>query len=192
MHPSCLSFCWKRVLVMTNCCSVQNSSSNRPLSLQLPTLCLQSTLFQESASWPTLALKSPRIITLLSALEIAAELQVELVFFLPVHLEELACTHWKAWHTAYFQRKVHGHHAMKWLVGRFSSLKAMQMLTMKPMPERRPSVVGFPDQKRVYLAPCSWRLPSPEKQTSLRAAMSTFNLDSSCAIRAEQHSGHLL
>ena len=62
-----LSFCWKMVLMMTSCCSEQCSCSKRPLSLQLPTPCLPSTPFQESASWPTLALKSPRTITLSSS-----------------------------------------------------------------------------------------------------------------------------
>ena len=40
-----------------SCCSVQNSSSKRPLSLQLPTPCLPSAPFQASESLPTLALK---------------------------------------------------------------------------------------------------------------------------------------
>ena len=75
----------------------------------------------------------------------------------------------------------------EWPVGRFSSLKAM-----KPMLERHPSVVGFPDQKWVYLVPCSWRLPSPGKQTLLRAAMLTYNLDNSYAIRADRRLGWLL
>ena len=38
----------------------------------------------------------------------------------------------------------------EWPVGKFSSLEAMERLIMKPMPERRPSIVGFPDQKSVY------------------------------------------
>jgi hypothetical protein len=33
------------------------------------------------------------------------------------------------------------------LVGRFSSLEAMEVLIMKPTPERSLSVAGFPDQK---------------------------------------------
>ena len=40
-------------------------------------------------------------------------------------------------------------------VGRYSSLEAIEVLTMKPMPERYHSVVGLPDQNRVYLVPCS-------------------------------------
>ena len=64
----------------------------------------------------------------------------------------------------------------EWPVGRFYSLEAMEVMTMKPMP----------DQKRVYPAPYSWGLPSPGKRNSLRAAMSTLNLDSSCTIRAER------
>ena len=36
------------------------------------------------------------------ALETTAELQVELVFFLQVRLEELERTHWKAWNAIYF------------------------------------------------------------------------------------------
>ena len=80
----------------------------------------------------------------------------------------------------------------EWPVSRFSILEAMEVLNMKPTPEKHPSVVGYPDQKRVYPGPCSWRLPYPGKQTSLRAAMSTFNPNSSCAIRAERRSGRLL
>ena len=80
----------------------------------------------------------------------------------------------------------------EWPVGIFSSLKAMEMLTMNPTPKKRSSVVGFPDQEKVYPAPCSWGLSSHEKWTSLKAAMSTFNLDSSCAIRAERRSSRLL
>ena len=64
----------------------------------------------------------------------------------------------------------------EWPIDRFFSLETMEVLTMKPTPERRLSVVGFPDQKRVYPALCSWRLCSPMKRTWLRAAMSTFNL----------------
>ena len=77
----------------------------------------------------------------------------------------------------------------------FSNMVSMLVISawlIKPMPERCPSVVDLPDQKKVYLVPCTWRLPSPGKQTSLRAAMLTFNLDSSCAIRAERHSSRLL
>ena len=59
---------------------------------------------------------------------------------------------------------------LEWPVGGFSSLEAM---SMKPSPARRLSVAGFPDQKRVYPALCSYRLPSSGEQTSLRAAMST-------------------
>ena len=80
----------------------------------------------------------------------------------------------------------------EWPVSRFSSLEAMEVLTMKPTPERCPTVLSFPDQRRVYSAPCSWRLPSLGKRTSLRAAMSTFNLNSLCAIRAERRSDRLL
>ena len=42
------------------------------------------------------------------------------------------------------------------------------------------------------MAPCSFRLPSSAKRTSLRAAMSTFNRASSCATKAERRSGQLL
>ena len=40
-------------LVMVSWCSVQTSSSRRPLSLQFPTLCLPKTPFQASESRPT-------------------------------------------------------------------------------------------------------------------------------------------
>ena len=80
----------------------------------------------------------------------------------------------------------------EWSVGRFSNLEAIEVLTKKPTPEWCPSVVGFPDQKKVYPTPCSWRQPSHRKRTSLRAAMSTFNQNISGAIRAEWRSGRLL
>ena len=51
MHSGCFkSFCCKMVLVMKSYCLVQNSSSKHSLLLQLPTLCLPSIPFQESAS----------------------------------------------------------------------------------------------------------------------------------------------
>ena len=37
----------------------------------------------------------------------------------------------------------------EWRVGDVSSLEAMEFLTLYPTPERRLSVDGFPDQKRV-------------------------------------------
>ena len=137
---------------MTSCCSVQSSSSKRLLLLLLPTPCLPSTPFQESASWPTLALSS-------------AELWIELVFFCrfsskncSIHTENVAyCLFFRRMHKYIMQSE--------WLVGRFSTLEVIEVLTMKPMPERCPSVLGFPDQKRGYLVSCSWRLPSPGKWT---------------------------
>ena len=43
----------------------------------------------------------------------------------------------------------------EWHVGDDSSLEAIDFLTVNPTPERRLSVDGFPDQKRVKSAPTS-------------------------------------
>ena len=134
-----LSFCWK--MVMTSCCSGQSSSSKRPLSLPMP--CLPSTPFQEFASWPTV-------------IEITKDYHQGVLWrqllsssktclFLQVQLEELEYSHWKAWHTTYFIRRRTNIMQSEWSIGRISSLKAMEVLTMKPMPKMHPSVVGFSD-----------------------------------------------
>ena len=43
----------------------------------------------------------------------------------------------------------------EWHVGDVSSLDAMEFLIMNPTPERRQSVNGFPDQRRVKPATAS-------------------------------------
>ena len=175
MYPRCFNsvfFYWKMVLAMASYCSVQNSSSMRLLSLQSPMMCLPSNPFRESAFWPSLAWKSPRIIILSSTV---------------VHLSRTSVAY-----RLFFRGRRMDTMRSEWQVGRFSSLEVMKMLTMKPSPGRKPSVEAFPDQKMMNPAPCSWRLPSPQKRTSLKAAMSAFNPDSSYTIRAERRSGRLL
>ena len=110
--------------------------------------------------------------------------------FLEVQVEELERTHWKAWHIAYFSTE-DSLISCGWndQLADFPVRRWWSYWHMEPTPERRPSVVGYPDQKRVYLVPCSWRLPSLGKRTSLRAAMLTFNRNSSYEIRVERHSG---
>lgn len=44
----------------------------------------------------------------------------------------------------------------------------MVVMNMKPTQERRLSIAGFPDQKKVYPVPCSWMFSSPGKRTSPR------------------------
>ena len=50
----------------------------------------------------------------------------------------------------------------EWPVGRFSSLEAMEVLTMKPTPASRLSVESFPNQK----SKCAslWKFSWPEEQ----------------------------
>ena len=59
-----LFFWWKIEFMMMNWCTTQNFNSKGPLSMQLLTTCLPTTLFQATEFWPTLAFKSPRIMTL--------------------------------------------------------------------------------------------------------------------------------
>ena len=59
-----LSAILKKVLVMHRLCSAYFLRSSRPLSLTLPTPCLPRTPSQLLWSFPTLALKSPRMISL--------------------------------------------------------------------------------------------------------------------------------
>ena len=186
MHPGC----FKSVLlledsvVMTSCSSVQSSSSKHLLLLQLPTPFLPSTSFQESASRPTLTLKSPRR-------QLWSSKQ-NLSFFCRFSSKSSSLHTEKQGIPLIFQRKAHGHHAVGMTSWQIFHPGGDGGADYETNTWKHLSVVGFPDQKRVYLAPCSWRLPSPGKQTLLRAAMSTFNLDSSCAIRAEWRSGWLL
>ena len=107
-------------------------------------------------------------------LETAAELQTELIFFCKFSSKSWRVHTEKRGIPLIFQRKAHGYDAV--------GMSGWQ--TMKPTFERCLSVIGFPGQKRVYTAPCSWRLPSHGKRTSLWAGKSTFNQDNSCAIRA--------
>ena len=59
-----LSAILKKVLVMHRLCSAYFLRSSRPLSLTLPTPCLLRTPSHLLWSFPTLALKSPRMISL--------------------------------------------------------------------------------------------------------------------------------
>ena len=182
------------VLVMTRYCSVQSLSSKRPLSLQLP-------IVSAKYSFPGICIlahssieitKDYHLVVCRGAFATAAELWVETVFYCRFSLKSWGVHTEKCGILLFFRGRCMDIMWSEWQVGRFSSLEQMEVLTMKPMPERCSSVVGFPNQKRVYPVPCSWRLPSPGKRTLLRTAMLTLNLDSSCVIRAERHSGQLL
>ena len=56
----------KMVLVIRRPCSAQVWRSSRPLLLQLPTPCIPITPSQETPSQPTLALKSPIMMSFIS------------------------------------------------------------------------------------------------------------------------------
>ena len=101
--------------------------------------------------------KDYRLIVCRGALKRAAEIRVELVFFCMFSSKNWSVHTKKRGIPFIFQRKTHGYHAagmISWQIfqpgGDWGA-------------ERHPSVIGFSDQKRVYLAPCPWRLPSPGK-----------------------------
>ena len=177
MHPACV----KSDLLLENGVGDDKLLLSAKLQLLVPVVFVVTNTVSAEYYFPRICIlthssseitKDYNFLVCRGVLDTASELLVEHVFFYSFRAKSWCVHTEKRGIPLIFQMKVHGY----------------QMVGMTSCQIFQPGEDGGADHETVaWKAPLCYRL-----LISLRSAMSRLNLDNSCAIRAERHSGQLL